>query len=184
MMRTQKLKILAIGLCGASLLAGCSDQGDDTNAHSTASQEAVGSVGLALQLSSRATINSASYTITGPNAFSKTGSIDLSSATKLSATIGGLPAGAGYTITISATAVDGATTCAGSAGFSVVAHQTANVTVPVACKEPARTGSVLVNGTLNICPSIDGINTNPAEVVVGGTIAISALSHDSDAGPS
>jgi hypothetical protein len=56
--------------------------------------------------------------------------------------------------------------------------------VPVACKEAPRNGSVLVNGQLNICPVIDGVNTNPAEVQVGGTIALSAVTHDSDAGPS
>ena len=65
-----------------------------------------------------------------------------------------------------------------------MAGQTASVTVPVLCREAGRTGSVLVNGTLNICPTVDGIGANPAEVHVGGTIALSALAHDSDAGPS
>jgi hypothetical protein len=184
MMRTEKMTMLALGLCGVTSLAGCGSQSDRPSTHAPGSQESVGSVGLNLQLASGATINSASYTITGPNAFTKTGTINLTSATKLSATIGGLPAGTGYTITLSATSTDGSTSCGGSAGFNVVAHQTAVATVPVACKEAARTGSVLVNGTLNICPTIDGINTNPAEVQVGGTIAISASAHDSDAGPS
>jgi hypothetical protein len=184
MMRSQKMTMLALGLSGVTSLAGCGSQNDGPSSHSPESQESVGSVGLQLQLASGATINSASYTVTGPNGFSKTGTIDVSSATKLSATIGGLPAGSGYSITLSATSTDGSTTCAGSGGFSVVAHQTATVTVPVACKEAARTGSVLVNGKLNICPTIDGINTNPAEVQVGGTIALSGLAHDSDAAPS
>src|SRR5262249_29759527 len=55
--------------------------------------------------------------------------------------------------------------------------------VPMTCIEAPRAGSVLVNGTLNICPTIDGIGANPAEVEVGGTIALSAAAHDSDAGP-
>jgi hypothetical protein len=160
------------------------DQGDESGSPSSANEESAGSVGLALQLASGTTINSASYTITGPNGFTKTGSINLTAATKLSATIGGLPAGTGYSITVTATATDEATTCGGSATFAVVAHQIATVTVSVACHEPARNGSVLVNGTLNVCPTIDGINTNPAEVQVGGTIALSALAHDTDAGPS
>ena len=42
----------------------------------------------------------------------------------------------------------------------------------------------MVNGKLNICPTIDGIGANPAEVEVGGAIALSAAAHDSDAGPS
>ena len=48
--------------------------------------------------------------------------------------------------------------------FDVAAHQTRTVNVPLTCHEAARTGSVLVNGTLNICPTIDGISANPAEV--------------------
>jgi hypothetical protein len=130
------------------------------------------------------TINSASYTIVGPNAFSKTGSIDLSSATALSATIGGIPAGNGYSISLSATATDGTTTCAGSATFNVSARTTTTVTVALDCHQAATTGSVSVNGTTNVCPVIDGLSANPSEVKVGGTIALSGAAHDSDSGPS
>ena len=41
-----------------------------------------------------------------------------------SATIGGLPAGAGFTIALTSTAADGGTQCGGSAPFSVTAHAT------------------------------------------------------------
>ena len=54
--------------------------------------------------------------------------------------------------------------------------------MPLTCHEAPRTGSVIVNGTLNVCPTIDGVSANPAEVNVGGTIALSAAAHDSDAG--
>jgi len=183
MIRTQKMTVLALGLCGVTSLAGCSSPSDKTSSSSPVSHESVGSVGLDLQLGG-ATINSATFTITGPNGFSKTGSIDVSKSTKLSATIGGIPAGVGFSITLSATSTDGGTTCGGSASFDVQAKKTATVTVAMSCHEAARTGSVLVNGTLNTCPSIDGINASPAEVQVGGTIALSALAHDSDSGPS
>lgn len=174
---------LAVACCGFASTLGCSGSGDEASAPTSGSQESVGKLGLALQLASGAIINSASYTITGPAGFTKTGTIDLSSATKLTATIGGLPAGTGYTITLSATTTNGTTTCGGSAGFSVVAHQTASVNVPMACREAARTGSVMVAGQLNLCPTIDGIGTNPAEVQVGGSLAVSATAHDSDAAP-
>jgi hypothetical protein len=184
MIRTEKMTMLALGLCGIATLAACSSPSEKTSSSSPASEESVGSVGLDLQLASGAILNSASYTITGPGGFSKTGSVDISHSTKLSATIGGLPAGSGFSITLSSTSTDGGTTCGGSASFAVTAHNTATVTVPMTCHEAARTGSVLVNGTLNICPTIDGINASPAEVQVGGTIALGALAHDSDAGPS
>ena len=43
------------------------------------------------------------------------------------------------------------------------------------CHEAPRTGSVIVSGNLNVCPTIDGIDANPAEVQVGGTIALSVV---------
>jgi hypothetical protein len=184
MMRTEKMTMLALGLCGVTSLAGCGSQGDNGRSPSQESEGNSGSVGLKLQLASGATINSASYTITGPGGYTKTGSLELTSATTLSATIGGIPAGVGYSINLAANSTDGSTTCGGSAGFDVQAKKTAKVTVPMACKEAPRTGSVLVSGKLNICPSIDGISANPAEVQVGSSLALSAAARDSDAGPS
>jgi hypothetical protein len=176
-----KMRTLALAFCGYTCLTGC---GTSPGSHSQESSEASGTIGLALQLASGATINSATYTIVGPNGFSKTGNIELSAATKLSTTIGGIPAGNGFTITLSATTTDGSTSCGGSASFNVVARTTAAVTVPLTCHEAPRTGSVMVAGQLNICPTIDGLSANPAEVQVGSTIALAATAHDTDAGPS
>jgi len=183
-MRTEKLSILALGFCGITAIVGCGDQNSGTSAPASANEESSGEINLALQLANGSTLNSATYTIVGPNNFTKSGSIDLTAATKLSATIGGLPAGTGYTITINATTTDASATCGGSATFNVTARTTVSVTVPVTCKEAPRTGSVMVSGALNICPTIDSLSANPSEVQVGGTVALSALAHDSDAGPS
>jgi acid phosphatase len=151
----------------------------------SATAENVGSIGVALQLAGGSTLNTASYQITGPSSFSKSGSLDLSHSTTLSAVIAGLPAGSGFTISISGTTVDGNTTCMGSStSFSVTAHQTTSVTVNLDCHEAPKTGSVSVNGTLNICPTIDGVSANPGEILVGGSIALAATAHDTDSGPS
>ena len=136
------------------------------------------------QLAGDGTIKTASYTITGPNGFSKTGSIDVSMSNTLSATIPGIPAGAGYQIKITAITTDGSTTCGGAATFDVTAGKTVPVSVPLTCHEAPRLGSVMVMGVLNVCPTIDGIGASPAEVQVGGTIALAGTAHDSDAGPS
>src|SRR5262249_50472703 len=136
------------------------------------------------QLPGGATLKTVSYTITGPKGFVKTGSVDVSASTKLTALISGIPAGAGYLITLNATTTDGTTACAGSASFDVLAGKISTVPVALTCHEAARLGSVLVNGTLNICPTIDAVETNPAEVQVGGSIRLAASAHDSDAGPS
>jgi len=150
---------------------------------SSATDDASGSVGLALQIPGGQTLNTISYQISGPNAFSKAGSIDVSRSTTISAVISPLPAGTGFTITLTGTTTDGALTCSGSGMFDVVAHATSTVTVHLDCHVGAATGSVLVNGTLNVCPVADGISASPAEVAVGGSVSLAAMAHDADAGP-
>jgi hypothetical protein len=179
-----KMTMLALGFAGASALSmmGCSPRGVDGSA--LVSNDSTGRVAFALQVAPGVTINSASYTITGPNGFSKSDTVDVSHSTTLTVTIGGLPAGSGYHITLNATATDGTTMCLGSADFSIMAHLTSAVTVSLDCHQPATTGSVQVSGVTNVCPAIDGIGANPGEVVVGGQIALTATAHDSDNGPS
>jgi PKD repeat protein len=166
-------------LLAAGTTFGCASR--DQNQAATTDQP-VGSVGLALTLPGGAALNSVSYTVTGPGGFTRTASLDLSHSTTLSALIS-LPAGGPYTITFTGTSTDGSLGCGGSATFSVVAHQITSVTAPLDCHETAHTGSVLVNGVLNVCPVIDGLSATPAEVLVGKSVALAATAHDSDAGP-
>jgi hypothetical protein len=65
----------------------------------------------------------------------------------------------------------------------VIAGATSAVTVHLTCHEAARTGSVAVNGTINVCPTGDGVSANPADVAVGFPVALAVAAHDSDAGP-
>jgi 5'-nucleotidase len=144
-----------------------------------------GSVDLALQAAPGVTINVVSYMISGPSSFSKTGIIDVSHSSTVSTTIGGLPAGGGFIVTLTGNSTDGATTCGGGpVSFTVVVGQTTPVSVHMLCHEASRTGRVTVNGTLNVCPAIDNVSANPAEVFVGGSVALIGTAHDSDAGPS
>jgi 5'-nucleotidase len=152
--------------------------------HSERAAETAGDISLGLQLAPGATLASVSYTITGPAAFTKSGAIDVSKSNKIAANIAGLPAGSGYSITLSATSVEGGTACSGSAGFSVKAQETTAVSVTVGCKEAAKTGSVLVGGALNLCALADGVTATPSELNVGASVVVSGLAHDSDAGPS
>jgi hypothetical protein len=173
-----KMTMLALGICSFSSLIGCGDHGaavEDDNE--------TGEVGIALQLPGGIAIDSVSYSITGPRGFIRTGTIDVSASTMVTALISGIPAGTGYTITLAATTTDASTSCTGSATFDVMPRKISSAVVPMSCLEAPRTGSVLVDGKLNICPTIDGIEANPAEVQIGGSIALSASAHDSDAGP-
>jgi hypothetical protein len=141
-----------------------------------------GSVDIAL-LAGGITLTSVRYTITGPSGFATSGTINVASSSTISTIIGGLPAENGFTITLSATGSNGATTCGGSATFNVTAGAVAKVNVTLDCHQPATTGSVAVNGTLNVCPVADGLSANPADVAVGFPVALAVVAHDPDNGP-
>lgn len=168
--------VLALVSCGADDRAlGSQDQSDSAGA--------LGDVGLALNLPGSAVLSSVSYTVTGPNGFSKAGTSSVANSSNIAFQLS-LPSGGPYSITLSGTSTDGNVNCGGVATFSVVARQTTKLSVHLTCKEAPRTGSVLVSGEINTCPVIDQLSATPAEVVVGQTIALSTAAHDSDAGPS
>ena len=102
---------LGWGLVAAPLaLAGCSTDAPSSppGTQPTGGQaENVGSAELALQIAGSVTIDSIQYTVTGPSGFSRSGDVDLRQSSTLSTTIGGLPAGSGYTINITAALGDG-----------------------------------------------------------------------------
>ena len=189
-MRTLKFGNVGFTSLGAAAFAAllaavaCSDSSGPGQAPDNgASAEHSGSLGLSLQLASGDFVASVAYTIIGPNGFTKTGTIDVSSSDVLATTIAPLPTGNGFSITLSATSSNGQAQCSGGASFNVLAHQTTSVAVPLVCHQAAHTGSVAINGTVNVCPVLDAINAAPSTVLVGNSIALSAVAHDSDAGP-
>jgi hypothetical protein len=163
-----------------ALSIGCSPP--PTFRAAASSDVSLGSTSLALSLAPGLTLAGASYTITAPG-FSSGGSLDFSASTMLSATIGGLPAGDGYTIAVAATLSDGATLCAGSSSFAVTAQATTPVSIHLLCHEPPHTGGVQIGGTINICPVVDALSANPGEVTVGKTVALGGAAHDTDKSP-
>jgi hypothetical protein len=96
-----------LGIChlvAACAAVSCSAQDASRAPSAGAASESSGSVGLALTPVAGVTLNNFSYTIVGPNAFSRSGTVDISHSATLSTTVGGLPVGSGYTVTISSTA--------------------------------------------------------------------------------
>jgi phospholipase C len=176
--RASLLAILSLG--AYALGTGCNG---DHSASPSSHQSGLGSITVAL-LSGGVTVNTVAYTITGPHNFNQTGSLDVSTSSTVSALIGGLPAGMGYVISLTATSTDGTTSCAGAANFGVTANTVTQVAVGLDCHQPAKTGSISINGTINVCPSIQGISALPATLAVGGTSAITSTATDIDNGPS
>jgi arylsulfatase B len=158
-------------------IAGCSDPNTQDGV------EQAGSIGLSLTVAPGVTLSSVTYAITG-NGFSKTGSIDTSGAPAINGKIGGIPAGKGYTIALTATSAEGNTTFTGSAKFDVTAGGTSAVTVRLTGTGKTGNGSVAVNGTIGLSPVINEVTVTPQTVFVGSSIALAAAGSDPDAGPS
>jgi arylsulfatase A-like enzyme len=146
-------------------------------------EEQTGELGLNLEAAPGVTLNSVSYTITG-NGFTKSGTIDTSGTPTISGTIGGIPAGKGFTITLTATSAEGNATFTGSAKFDVTAGKTTSVTIHLKGTTTSGNGSVLVNGTLNVGPVVDELTATPLKVYVGSSVALTGVAKDVDAGPS
>ena len=170
--------LIWLALAASGPLAGCSRE---PSSHGDV--EPVGSIGLNLTAAPGVTLNAVTYTVTG-NGFTKTGAIDTSGSPNISGTIGGIPAGKGYTITLTATSAEGDTTFTGSAKFDVNAGATTSVTLRLNGASRTGNGSVAVNGTINVNPRIDEVTVTPQTVFVGGSIKLFAAGSDADAGPS
>ncbi|MEI9940105.1 MAG: sulfatase-like hydrolase/transferase [Pseudomonadota bacterium] len=168
--------LLALGVSAPFI--GCSSE-----PLSNGGEEHSGSLGLNLDVAPGVTLNSVTYTITG-NGFNKSGSIDVSGAETISGTIGGIPAGKGYTITLTATSTNGGTTFTGSAGFDVTAGKTTSVTIHLKGTASTGNGSVSVNGTFNVGPVIDELTVTPLTVKVGSKVTLTGVAKDVDQGPS
>lgn len=172
--------ILLSALTSSFMLGGCSSA-DTPNA---AGAEQSGTLGLELHLGFGVTLDTVSYTVSGPAAFSRKGAIDVANSSTISAVLSGIPFGAGYQVFLTGKTVDGKGECAGSAVFDIDNSSTKTVAVHLACEIQPGTGSILLNGSVNACPRIDSVEANPAEIAVGSAIALRAAAVDVDAAPS
>jgi hypothetical protein len=147
------------------------------------SSKSAGSVGIDLDAGPSVELDGVAYDISG-NGFHRTGNIDVAHSTRLTAVIGGIPAGAGYTILLTAADVHNpGVTCAGSAVFDIASQAVTSATVHLQCRSASPFGSVLVSGVVNVCPQIAGITLAPAETTVGHAVAITGAASDADGVP-
>lgn len=171
--------LLLSGLLAGFAAVSCSPDPDES-----VRPDHTGQIGLELQLAPGLEIDAVNYTIVGPGGFTRTGAIDVSHSLTISAVLGGLPFGGGYQISLTASSADGGAVCGGSATFDITGPDTVPVALHMTCELAPETGSILVNGTLNVCPRIHRLDATPAEVIFGGSIALHAAATDVDAAPS
>jgi len=145
--------------------------------------EQAGSISLGLTTPAGVIVNSVAYTITGA-AFTRSGAIDASASPVINGTIGGIPAGKGYTLTLTAKAVGDNTTFAGWATFDVLAGASTSVTVHLNGDSQTGNGSAAVNASINLSPHVDELTAAPQTAFVGAAIKLLAAGSDPDAGPS
>jgi hypothetical protein len=163
-------------------LAACSSI--DVTDFSLEPGQELGSLELELALNAEVELASVSWQVTG-NGFAKSGSADVSDSESVSLLIGGIPAGSGFALTLSAADASGAGfSCTGSETFDVRAGETTAVSVTLRCRPPRATGGVIVDGETNVCPTIDGLSAAPLLVNVDGRIRLEAEASDLDAAPS
>lgn len=173
------LFFLAAVFAQVGAIAGCSGSPFTADGHDPGMDfEHTGSVGFELEVAG-VTLHNVAYAISG-NGFSKQGDVDVSHSPTLSAVIGGIPAGDGFTIIITATSPDGSVTCIGSATFSVMDGVITNVTIHLQCHFGQRPGRIDVSGIVNLCPTFEDLSVAPIETTVGGTITLLTRLGDAD----
>jgi acid phosphatase len=175
--------ILLGAVTSTAAINGCSSAGtpaESNSANEPGSSETTGTAGIQLQVAPGVVLNTLNYTLTGPNGFSETGTINVSNSNVAATIIGGIPTGSGYTISLSGTSTDNSTMCAGLATFSIKAGTTTQVPVLISCSEQPGTGSAAINGTVNTCPTVTGISASPSQVTTGNSLTVSGTAVDPD----
>jgi len=174
--RLGQVPLVWLALAAAGPLAGCSKgQGGHVDA------EQAGSISLGLTTPSGVTINSVTYAIAG-NGFTRSGTIDTSGSPVIAATIGGIPAGKAYAITLTAKSTANVT-FTGSANFDIVAGAATAVTIRLDSPSKTGTGSVVVNGTIDVGPHVDELTASPLTAFVGSAVKLVGAGSDPDGGP-
>jgi phage tail sheath gpL-like len=132
----------SVALAAAALLSvlagGCTDQPPAATGSGNpgAGESGTGAVDVALAVPPKLNIATINYQLTNTG-YSKSGTFDVSQTQTLSAVVGGIPAGTGYTLAMSATdTANKFTGCTGSSSVNVVAGATTPVSVAMDCHLP------------------------------------------------
>jgi len=147
--------------------------------------EETGAFRFSLKLSSLATIDRVSYSVSGNGITPIAGMIDVTDTNVATAVIAGLPAGSGYSVSATAASTDGKTKCVGEAAFSIIDGAETAAHLILQCTGPAASGDgvVRIDGTFDNCPSVKSLTTIPNTAHVGETISLIATYTDLDGDP-
>jgi hypothetical protein len=140
-----------------------------------------GSINIELTISGGYVINTLTYDLTGPSGAPlvlpepNPGTISLAGSSAISFQLGGVPAGTGDAIALSAPIVGGGICQGTTSGFTVTAGGTTSVNVQMVCHLPGPdAGNVQVTGQTYNCGTWTGLSTNGSETYVGESIVLTA----------
>jgi phospholipase C len=177
----------AVGVaCVAAPQMGCSsgnlgESGGTVGDNTDRTPSGDGTVGMRLTLPGGSQLDTVSWAITGgPTGATsanpvQSNTVNVTNSLSVSFSIGGLPAGSGYVITLSGTTTNGQTSCGGSATFSVQSQATTSVSVQLACSNAAPdAGSAAVSASTFDCATVQSLSAVPTEVIVGNPVSVTA----------
>jgi cysteine-rich repeat protein len=176
----RKASFIALAaLCSAVVVSGCS--GSNNPDQSAETDPNAGSVGLAVQVAPGVVVNTVHYVVTG-NGANIAGDIPVAQAGSTISVQVGLPAGNNYSIQLTGVSTDGNTHCIGTESFNVTAGVTGVVHVKLQCDGVHVLGAARVDGTLNVCPTVNSYTVAPLQVAVGNDITVTSTASDVDPG--
>jgi hypothetical protein len=159
---------VAAAMCAATMAVGCS-----SGRASSAQRDDVGTVGMQLVLPGGLTINTLSYTVSGPNSYS--GTVNVAGSSNINFGVANVAPGSGYVLSESASSADGVVTCSGtSAPFTVSSGQTTTVAVALACTASPDAGTIIGTSVATECAKWTSAFATPSQTTVGGTVQINA----------
>lgn len=178
----RRISLLSLSsLAFLAVSSACADGGDE-GARTEAEDTPLGQLKFAFELGEGIAINTVHYEIDGEGGYHTSGDIAVGASSKLSHAIPKIPAGS-HVIKLSASAANGDASCASEAAFQVRAKKTTSVSINLQCRLAGKTGTAVIEGKINVCPTIDGLAATPDHVVIGETATLLALAKDNDEGP-
>ena len=134
---------------------------------------------LLLEVAGGEAVDEVPYVISGNGIDPIAGVIDTSaSGATASVEVFGIPPGTEYDVSMSVTGVASMVSCEGSTTFDVEQGQVSEVYVYLNCKADPRYGGLRVNGSINLCATLEEVVIAPLQTSIGNRIDLRAEAMD------
>jgi hypothetical protein len=156
-------------------LGGCGQQPQDSSSDNPVAGRRVSAADMAVLLPDNSMINTVSYAITGPNMFSRMGTVNVANSRTIKFRVSDLPVSTmPYSISITATTSNGVMCTGGPTTFVIANNNVTAVMMSLMCgNDEDNNGDLQVTADIDgNCPAISGISALPGEAFIGNDIAL------------